>query len=96
MKTDIIRADMTRDEAGSYLGHTVFRLEGHEAAYEITLFSKKGKEWDYALNFAEESGDEEQFLRADSLIEEDDELFDRLLDAALEMQEESTEDKSGQ
>ncbi|AIQ12865.1 hypothetical protein [Paenibacillus durus] len=84
MSVVVTEAAMRRDEEGNYVGRTVFSLEGHAASYEITFFSKKGKEWDYSLSFAGESGSEEQFLELDSRLEEDDDLFDQLLDAALD------------
>ena len=84
MNIEIANASMNRDDEGAYLGRTVFRAEGHKADYEITFYSKRGKEWDYSLNFASESGDEDQMLQLDAAIEEDDALFDSLLDAALE------------
>ncbi|NGM84076.1 hypothetical protein G5B47_16785 [Paenibacillus sp. 7124] len=87
MSVSVTEAAMRRDAEGNYVGRTVFTLEGHAAPYEITFFSKKGKEWDYSLSFAGESGSEEQFLELDAKLEEDDELFDRLLDAALDAEE---------
>ncbi|WP_106767688.1 hypothetical protein [Paenibacillus faecalis] len=80
----IERAGMHRDEEDHFIGYAVFSIQGHTSAYEITFMSKNGKDWDYSLNYAEESGQEEEFLQADELIEEDDELFDDLLDAAIE------------
>lgn len=82
MKFNVIEADMHKDSEGSFLGKTVFEVEGHKAAYEITFYSKKGKEWDYSLHFAQESGLEEQLNQVDAALEEDDDWFDALLDAA--------------
>lgn len=82
MKLTIVEAAMKKDESGGYLGRTVFRAEAHKSDYEITFFSKKGKEWDYSLNYANEPGVEEQFLQVDEALEQDDDLFDTLLDAA--------------
>ncbi|MGN7357011.1 hypothetical protein ACTHPF_06555 [Paenibacillus sp. SAF-054] len=87
MELQIIKTDMKQDEDKQYIGHVTFTLAGHHSQYEITLFSKKGKEWDYSLNFAGESGLEEEFLKMDELLEEDDDLFDALLDAALDSME---------
>ncbi|WP_025689804.1 hypothetical protein [Paenibacillus zanthoxyli] len=87
MSVVITEAAMRRDEDGNYVGRTVFTLEGHAVRYEITFFSKKGKEWDYSLSFADKSGSEEQFLELDARLEEDDELFDQLLDAALDAED---------
>ncbi|MFC7680269.1 hypothetical protein [Paenibacillus sp. GCM10028914] len=80
----IERADMRRDEENNFVGYAVFTMEGQAAAYEITFLSKNGKDWDYSLNFAGESGPEEDFLKVDALIEENDDLFDDLLDAAID------------
>lgn len=80
----IQNAGMGRDEDNNFVGHTVFVFEGQAAAYEITFLSKNGKDWDYSLNFAGEPGPEEEFLKVDALIEEDDDLFDDLLDAAID------------
>lgn len=82
MKLTIVEATMKKDENGGYLGITIFRVESHKVAYEITFFSKKGKEWDYSLNYANEPGVEEEFLKLDEALEQDDDLFDTLLDAA--------------
>lgn len=84
MNMIILQAAMRKDEEGAFLGNTVFEVEGHKAAYEITFFSKKGKEWDYSLNYASESGLEAEFLSVDERIETDDAWFDALLDAALD------------
>lgn len=82
MKFNIVEASMHKDYEGAFLGKTVFEVEGHKAAYEITFFSKKGKEWDYSLNYAHESGIEAQLLQVDTALEEDDDWFDALLEAA--------------
>ncbi|WP_223066168.1 hypothetical protein [Paenibacillus caui] len=84
MKMIIKEAEMRKDQEGALLGKTVFELEGHKKGYEITFFSKKGKEWDYSLHFHAESGDEEEFLLADAYLEQNDDAFDMLLDAALD------------
>ena len=80
----IVRAGMHLDEEQHFVGHAVFQIEGHAAPYEISFLSKEGRNWDYSLNFAEEPGLEEQFLEVDALLESGDELFDDLLDAAIE------------
>lgn len=82
MKLNILQADMHKDDEGAFLGKTIFEVEGHKAAYEITFFSKKGKEWDYSLNYARESGIEAEFMAVEEWIEQDDDGFDELLDAA--------------
>ncbi|MFC3746755.1 hypothetical protein [Paenibacillus sp. GCM10012306] len=87
MAAEIVSAEMRRNEDGSFVGRTVFTLENHTSPYEITFYSKKGSEWDYSLSFAGEPGSEEQFLQTDTLLEEDDEIFNQLLDAAIDAQE---------
>lgn len=84
MELELISAVMDKQEDQSYLGKTIFRVTGHKRDYEITFYSKKGKDWDYSLHFANESGDEDQLSAIDTRIEEDDEWFDTLLDAALD------------
>lgn len=84
---NIVKAEMKREEDRSYVGRTVFTLEQHKSPYEITFFSKRGTEWDYSLSFADEPGSEEQFLETDNLLETDDDIFNQLLDAALDTQE---------
>lgn len=82
MQLNIITAEMNKQEDGSYIGKTVFQVETHKVNYEVTFFSKRGNDWDYSLHFAGEPGDEEQFLLVDAYIEQNDEAFDSLLDAA--------------
>ncbi|MNP77134.1 hypothetical protein D3C76_1744920 [compost metagenome] len=74
---------MHKQEDGSYIGKTIFQVESHKAGYEITFYSKKGHDWDYSLNYAGEPGVEDQFIALDARLEEDDEWFDTLLNAAL-------------
>lgn len=80
----IERAGMQRSDEDHFIGYTIFAYEGHAEPYEITFYSKDGRNWDYSLNFADEPGLEEQFLAVDELIENNDDLFDDLLDAAIE------------
>lgn len=87
MNLEIIKAEMKRVEDRSFVGSTVFTLANHSSAYEITFFSTRGTEWDYSLSFAGEPGSEEQFLEVDSLLENDDDVYNQLLDAALDAQE---------
>ncbi|GGH22032.1 hypothetical protein [Paenibacillus segetis] len=88
MKLNIINAEMNKQEDGSYIGKTVFQVDSHKANYEVTFYSKKGSDWDYSLHFAGEPGDEDQLLLVDAHIEQDDEGFDDLLDAAWNSMEE--------
>ena len=82
MKWDITDADMTHTEEHGYVGKVLFALEGHRSGYEVTLHSKKGKEWSYSLNFARESGIEKEIEAAEVLLEEDDDFFDAVVEAA--------------
>ncbi|TVX92880.1 hypothetical protein [Paenibacillus agilis] len=83
----IVSAQMKTDAEGAYLGTVVFKLEGYQHPYELTVFSKKGKEWDYSLHYTSDSGGEEELLKLDERLEEDDDLFDTLLEAALQASE---------
>ncbi|MFD5020312.1 hypothetical protein ACFWMP_15525 [Paenibacillus sp. NPDC058367] len=87
MNLEIVSAEMSRKEDKSYVGRTIFTLENHKSPYEITFFSTRGTEWDYSLSFAGEPGSEEQFLETDALLENDDDVYNQLLDAALDKQE---------
>ncbi|WP_138493738.1 hypothetical protein [Paenibacillus pinistramenti] len=81
----IIKASQIgKDSEGAFLGKTVFEVEGHAQPYEITFYSKNGRDWDYSLHFHAEPGDEDKLLAVDAFIEESDEAFDNLLDAALD------------
>lgn len=81
---NVLEAAMTYSKEDGYVGKVHFGVEGHANEYEITLHSKRGKEWGYGLFFLHESGKEEQLNALEDLIEEDDELFDFLVDTAKE------------
>lgn len=83
MEIRIESADMSYTKQDGYLGHVVFAAEGHPKSYEITLLSKSAKDWSYSLNFARESGDELMIEAIEESLEEDDELFDELVKAAM-------------
>jgi hypothetical protein len=82
MKLTILDAKMTHSKSDGYVGHVGFQVENHKTDYEITLVSKHGKDWDYALNFLNESGSEEDILAVEEHLEENDEWFDLLVEAA--------------
>ncbi|MFD2614130.1 hypothetical protein [Paenibacillus gansuensis] len=85
----IVEAHMTYNKEEGYVGQVIFELENHTHPYEITLQkSKKAKEWAYGLRFAGESGSEEELFAAEDLIEEDDELYDLLVETAKSKLEE--------
>ncbi|MEF3302364.1 hypothetical protein [Paenibacillus sp. GYB003] len=83
MDWTITGAEMTHSKEDGYSGKVRFTLEGHRSAYEVTLLSKKGTDWDYSLSFAKESGSEQEIETAERRLEEDDELFDALVEAAV-------------
>jgi hypothetical protein len=82
MKINIQKADMTHSKENGYVGHVEFNVEAHKEPYEITLYSKNGKEWSYGLHFLNASGIEEEIFAVEELIDENDEYFDQLVDAA--------------
>jgi len=84
MNIAIQHAEMTKEPEGGYRGRVFFEAEGHKKPYEVTLLSKKGTVWDYSLSFGKESGPEEQINAMEAALEEDDELFDSLIDAAMD------------
>ncbi|MCR8641068.1 hypothetical protein NV379_00230 [Paenibacillus sp. N1-5-1-14] len=90
MQITIQQADMSFTREEGYVGHVEFSVEGHPAPYEITLQkSRKGKEWNYALNYSKESGPEENIMDVEEEIEENDELFDLLVKTALDKLEQA-------
>lgn len=78
----VVDAAMTYSKADGYVGKVQFGLEGHANQYEIALHSKRGTEWGYGLFFLHESGKEEELLALEDLLEEQDELFDFLVETA--------------
>jgi hypothetical protein len=84
LKAEIIHADMTYSESDGYLGHVHFRVEGHKQPYELTLHSEGNlDDWNYSLNYLRESGLEHEIEAVERAIEEDDEFFDQLAEAAV-------------
>jgi hypothetical protein len=82
MKLTILSSKMTYSKEDGYLGHVGFQVENHKNPYEITLHSKRGKDWDYALNFLNESGSEEDISAVEEMLAESDESFDLLVESA--------------
>jgi hypothetical protein len=78
----VLDATMEHSKEDGYVGKVEFEVENHKKPYEITLQSKKGKEWSYSLNFLNESGSEEEIDAVEELLEENDEQFDLLVNAA--------------
>jgi hypothetical protein len=83
MTINIIDTKVSHSKEDGYIGHVEFEYAGHPMNYEITLQSKNKNDWNYSLNFAHESGKEEDILFVDERLEEDDELFESLVDAVL-------------
>jgi hypothetical protein len=79
---NVLEASMTHSKEDGYVGKVEFRVENHKQPYEITLYSKNNKDWMYSLNFLNESGSEEEIDALEELLEEDDELYNLLVDAA--------------
>lgn len=73
---------MRRDEDETYRGKTVFTLSGHKSCYEVTLLSRDGRDWSYSLSFSGESGSESEIEQVEQRLEQDDEWFDALVEAA--------------
>ncbi|MFS0727966.1 hypothetical protein [Paenibacillus sp. 1P07SE] len=79
----ILSASMTYSKEDGYIGNVQFRFAGHRDAYEMALQSKKGKEWSYGLFFLDTSGREEEIFAMEDRIEEDDALFEGLIQIAM-------------
>lgn len=90
MNVQIEQASLAQQADNEFIGNVIFRLEGYVHPYEISFFSKNGRDWDYSLHFTAQSGDEDEYMKLDELLESDDDLFDRLLDAALQSMESSS------
>ncbi|MEF2244455.1 MULTISPECIES: hypothetical protein [unclassified Paenibacillus] len=84
MNITVIHAEMNYTKEDGYVGKVQFNVEGHKNEYEMALQSKKGKDWGYGLFFLHESGNEEQLNEVEDELEENDEAFDRLVDAAMD------------
>jgi hypothetical protein len=84
MNIAIRGAELTHRPEEGYAGKVQFEWPGHQVPYEITLSSKDGKDWGYSLMFSGEPGTEEEILQVEDALEEDDELFDVLIDAAMQ------------
>ncbi|ANF95962.1 hypothetical protein [Paenibacillus bovis] len=84
MNITIRRAQLAKLEEPEkgFVGKVELEVEGHAEPYELTLFSKRGTDWDYSLHFLNESGKEEEIEALETVIEENDDEFDRIIDAA--------------
>ncbi|MCR8631712.1 hypothetical protein NV381_10900 [Paenibacillus sp. N5-1-1-5] len=82
MLITILESSMTHSKEDGYVGKVEFRVDNHKQPYEITLYRKKGKEWSYSLNFLKDSGGEEEIEAVEELLEENDEIYELLVEAA--------------
>ena len=82
MLISIQKAAMTHSKENGFVGHVEFLVDTHKEAYEITLYSKNAKEWSYGLHFLNASGSEEEIFAVEEQLDDSDELFDQLVDAA--------------
>ncbi len=83
MQIHIKNAAMTHTKEDGYIGKVAFEVAGHKQFYEIMLQSKRGNDWGYALSFQGESGPDEEIDALDVYLDEDDDAFDQLIDAAM-------------
>lgn len=84
MNITILDASMTYTKESGFVGKVSFEIEGQPNQYEIALHSRKMTEWGYGLFFLNESGNEEQLLAVEDMLEDNDEMFDYLVNAAKE------------
>lgn len=80
----ILGASMDYTKENGFVGRIQFEIVGQQNQYEMTIHSRKRTEWGYGLFFLNESGDEDELLAVEDMLEEDDELFDYLVNAAEE------------
>ncbi|WP_159887510.1 hypothetical protein [Paenibacillus puerhi] len=94
MDAHIIESAMEHSKEEGYLGRVIFSWLDKPTQYELTLQSKNSRDWNYSLSFAKESGTEEEIYAVEARLEEDDELFDSLVDAAMEQLQASGSESS--
>ncbi|MEX2462323.1 MAG: hypothetical protein WD469_13665 [Paenibacillaceae bacterium] len=82
MNIIIQKAVMTYSKETGYVGNVEFRVDTHKEPYEITVYSKNQKEWSYGLHFLNASGSEEEIFAVEELLDDSDEAFDLLVNAA--------------
>lgn len=82
LSINIMDATMSYTKEDGYVGKVQFAVEGHDNEYEIALQSKRGTDWGYGLFFLHDSGKEEQLLALEEELEDNDELFELLVQAA--------------
>lgn len=84
MNIIIKNANMTYTQEDGYIGKVQFEVENHKEPYEITLQRKKQKHWGYALHYSDVSGPDGDIEAVDEYLDENDEAFDKLVQAALD------------
>lgn len=84
MEMTILKAIMSHSKEDGYVGKVEFEVAGHKEPYEIALQSKKGQEWSYGLFFLKQPGSEDEILAVEDWLEEDDDAYDQLVQAALD------------
>jgi hypothetical protein len=84
MDMHILSASMTYSKEDGYVGKVTFEVKGHREPYEITLHSKHKRDWSYGLFFLKESGIEDEIMAVEDWLEEDDDAYDALIQAALD------------
>ncbi|OGX68391.1 MAG: hypothetical protein A2189_09690 [Paenibacillus sp. RIFOXYA1_FULL_44_5] len=84
MQITVLNAKMDYSKENGYVGQVEFSVDGHSYPYEITLHSKYKKDWTYGLHFLKESGKEEDISALEEELEESDEVFDLLVEAAMQ------------
>jgi len=82
MEITIQKAEMTYSKENGFVGNVEFTVESHKAPYEITFYSKNQKEWSYGLHFLNASGSEDEIFALEELLDDSDEYFNLLVDAA--------------
>lgn len=79
---------MERNEDKRFIGRVNLRVENHKQPYEVILDSKNMKDWGYALYFLRESGPEEEIDALDAYLDEHEEVFERMVQAAKDAYQE--------
>ncbi|GIQ71386.1 hypothetical protein DUZ99_15845 [Xylanibacillus composti] len=91
MQIHIEQASMERTEDKRFVGKVYVRVEGHKQPYEIIVDSKNMKDWGYALYFQRDSGPEEEIDALDAYIDEHEDVFERIVQAAKDAYQEGKE-----
>ncbi|MDF2923428.1 MAG: hypothetical protein K0R57_2342 [Paenibacillaceae bacterium] len=95
MEINILHATMSYSKEDGYVGKVEFEVSGHKEPYEIVLHSKKRQDWSYGLFFLKQPGDEEQIEEVEDWLEDSDEAYLMLIDAAMAALPEENKGGSG-